>query len=315
MYIYIYIEVIFCRLKTRWNKLNSRRSGNYYGLVIDSETDPLTNLRFADDVLLFASSPADIAKMIADLDKEAGKHGLKIHMGKTVVLTNHAGNGIASVACGGQQVRVAAAADTERYLGHKLSTLKFHQTEFENRLASAWAAFFMLKDVLCNRNVPLRDRFKLFECSVTPCALYASGTWTQTAATERKLCSTRRKMIRWIVGVARHRDEEWVEYIQRATHRSEELASSHGASDWNQLQRQRKWRLAGKAATCIDGRWTRRLLPWRPWFRAFPQRCAGAPMKRWVDDIANFAGGDWAKIAQDTAAWQAAEAVFTRAAT
>ena len=49
------MEVIFRRLKTTWNKLNSRRSGNYYGLVIDSETDPFTNLRFADDVLLFAS--------------------------------------------------------------------------------------------------------------------------------------------------------------------------------------------------------------------------------------------------------------------
>ena len=67
------MEVIFRKLKTRWNSLNARRSGAYYGVVVDSLTDPLSNLRFADDVLLFASGPADVAKMICDLRTEAAK--------------------------------------------------------------------------------------------------------------------------------------------------------------------------------------------------------------------------------------------------
>ena len=82
------MEVIFRILKARWNNLNARRSGQYYGVVVDSLVDPLSNLRFADDVLLFSSNPKDAAKMIADLQTEAGKFGLKLHMGKTVVLTN-----------------------------------------------------------------------------------------------------------------------------------------------------------------------------------------------------------------------------------
>ena len=82
------MEVIFRKLETRWNKLNARRIGQYYGLVVDSLTDPLSNLRFADDVLLFSSNPKDAAKMIADLQSDAIKFGLKLHMGKTVVLTN-----------------------------------------------------------------------------------------------------------------------------------------------------------------------------------------------------------------------------------
>ena len=61
------MEVVFRRLTARWNKLNTRRTGVFYGVVIDSETDPLSNLRFADDVILFASSPVDIGKMIGDL--------------------------------------------------------------------------------------------------------------------------------------------------------------------------------------------------------------------------------------------------------
>ena len=304
------MEVIFRRLKKKWNKLNVRRRGPYYGIVVDRETDPLSNLRFADDVLLFASAPGDIGKMINDLCLEAAKYGLKLHMGKTVVLTNRGAGRPASINCGAQVVKVVGADDTEKYLGHKLSLSEFHATEFANRMASAWASFFKLKDVLCNRKVPLKDRIKLFECSVTPCALYASGTWATTAEMVRKLSTTRRKMLRWMVGITRQVDEEWVAYIQRATHRSVDLAHAHGAKDWAQLQRQRKWSLAGKAATSNDGRWMSRLLAWTPWFRTTPHRGVGRPVKRWDDDLVRIAGGDWPALARDSAVWEAAAAAY-----
>ena len=41
-------------------------------MVIDDPLDPLTNLRFADDVLLIACSKGDVIKMISDLGREAG---------------------------------------------------------------------------------------------------------------------------------------------------------------------------------------------------------------------------------------------------
>ena len=240
------MEVLFRRLKARWNKLNARRSGAYFGIVIDSAEDPLSNLRFADDVILFASNPSDIAKMVADLSKEASKFGLNIHMGKTVVLSNRSSHRPASVKCGSAWVKVADPSDTERYLGRKVSITAFHETEFQNRMASAWGAFFKFKASLCNRHVPLKYRVKLFESCVTPCALYSCGTWTVTAEMQRKLITTRRKMIRWIVSVPRAPDEDWVDYIQRATHRSEELAARHGSIDWATVCRQRKWTLASK---------------------------------------------------------------------
>ena len=117
------MEVVFHGLKARWSKLNTRRSGAYYGVVIDSETDPLSNLRFADDVILFASSPGDIGKMIDDLSKEAGKFGLKIHTGKTVVLSNRSVDRSKTMKCGSAEVKVASLDDTERYLGRKCPSL------------------------------------------------------------------------------------------------------------------------------------------------------------------------------------------------
>eukprot|EP00959_Pyramimonas_sp_CCMP1952_P173324 3621816-Pyramimonas_sp.AAC.1 len=48
----VVMEAVFRKLKVRWANLNHKRCGSYYGMVIDSPGDPLTNLRFADDVLL-----------------------------------------------------------------------------------------------------------------------------------------------------------------------------------------------------------------------------------------------------------------------
>eukprot|EP00959_Pyramimonas_sp_CCMP1952_P059202 1236247-Pyramimonas_sp.AAC.1 len=82
------MEAIFRTLKRRWASLNARRSGPYYGIVIDGPSEPLTNLRFADDVLLACPCKRDVSRMIVGPETEARKHGLKLHMGKTVVLAN-----------------------------------------------------------------------------------------------------------------------------------------------------------------------------------------------------------------------------------
>jgi hypothetical protein len=301
----VVMEVVFRRLKARWNQLNKRRSGQYFGMVIDDPLDPLTNLRFADDVLLVACSRGDVGKMIADLAREAGKFGLKLHMGKTRVLTNCGLNRPAHITCCGQQIQVLDASQSERYLGRKLSTDDYHDTELANRVASGWACFFKFKDALCNRGLPLRDRLKLFESCVAPCVLYACCTWTLTLEREDLLNKTRRRMLRWMTRVARQPEEDWVDFITRATHLSEELAASHGSKNWITTHRQRKWQFAGKAATHVDGRWTHRLLAWRPWFRCWPKRSVGHPVRRWSDDIVTFAGGDWIDEAARDGMWQA----------
>jgi hypothetical protein len=127
---------------------------------------------------------------------------------------------------------------------------------------------------------------------------------------QNKLSATRRKMLRWIVSVPRHPDEEWVGYIQRATHRSEELAARQGHVDWLSLSRQRKWTLASRAARSEGGRWMRRILSWRPWFRTVMHRSVGRPLKRWDDDLVALAGDDWPDSARDATIWDAAAPAY-----
>ena len=54
----------------------------------DNDHDCLTNLRFADDVLLLASSKEQLRKMLYEFKKSAEKVGLRIHPEKTKILSN-----------------------------------------------------------------------------------------------------------------------------------------------------------------------------------------------------------------------------------
>jgi len=279
------MEIVFRRVKARWGKLNQRRSGPYYGMVIDSPSDPLTNLRFADDVLLVATSKADVRKMLEDVQREAATFGLKLHTGKTKILTTDLASRENAVTCAGQHVQILKDGEWEKYLGRKVSVDEFHATELQNRIAMGWGSFFKLKGALCNTKIPIKSRIALFDSSVTPCVLYACATWTMNTEYHRILRCVRRRMLRWMIKPARKVDEDWPDYIRRSTYTCEELAAKHGSKDWNTTQRKRKCILAAKCSSCLDERWSSRLLHWKPWFRCMPERSVGHPCKRWTDDF------------------------------
>ena len=299
------METIFGALKKKWAALNRRRSGQYIGLVIDDPEDTLSNLRFADDVILLATGPRDLKKMLNDLAAEASKYGLKIHTGKTTVMTNASCPRPAVLNLSVGPVQVAPGNVPQKYLGRLLSVDDPHRTELRNRIACGWAAFMKNKGALCNKKLPISDRIRLFNSVVVPCVLYGCGAWTTTTACEQLLVTTRRKMLRWMTQTVRNPDEIWVDYVKRATHISEDLAAQHGCKKWVEMQRQRHWSLAGKVAAAEDRRWANRILDWKPWFRFTRCRPAGRPCKRWHDNITQFAGGSWVEAAKDPCLWLA----------
>ena len=56
--------------------------------LCDHDHDCVTNLRFADDVLLFATSKEQLQKKMYEFKECTEKVGLRIHPGKTKVLSN-----------------------------------------------------------------------------------------------------------------------------------------------------------------------------------------------------------------------------------
>ena len=108
--------------------------------------------------------------------------------------------------------------------------------------------------------------------------------------------------------------EDWVSWVQRATHIAEaELEKAH-VTDWVREQRKRYWEFAGRLARCSDDRWSHAVLNWIP-HNGF--RNVGAPRKRWKDDIAKFClqgyNEDWFVLAQDENTWNTLRDSFVEA--
>ena len=102
---------------------------------------------------------------------------------------------------------------------------------------------------------------------------------------KRKLQVAQRRTLRGICASARRPDEDWVDWIQRATHFAEQCLEEYGADTWVVAQRSRKWRWAGKVARMLPCRWAQLASLWEP---DDGHRRVGRPCQRWSDDIQEF---------------------------
>ena len=139
-------------------------------------------------------------------------HGSKLIIGRTIggeevwtystseqVLTNSVGNRPDKIDCDGQLVEILKEGRGELYLGRKLAADEYRRTELTYRVESDWKAFLKFKDTLCNCQLALKIRIKLFESAVTPCILYASRTWTMTVDNEHLFRTIRQTLLQWMI--------------------------------------------------------------------------------------------------------------------
>ena len=269
------LESLMRRLKEKWGAAR-------IGFKMQPWT--LTNLRFADDILLLGSTRAQVRRMLEDLNDAAAEVGLKIHTGKTKIMSNMQNRkGVLRqrhVRVGEAHVEVLPVEDSTAYLGRQLTLgYYYHDVEIRSRISKGWAAFGRFKGELCNKHYLLKSRFRLFDAVVSSAVLYGSGTWTLTAARSQKLNVAMRKMLRKIVGAARAPDESYVDWIKRATHHAEQEYERFGFPTWLQAQEVRKSKLFQKLQECTDRRWGSLALKWDP----IGRRSTGRPAKRWTD--------------------------------
>ena len=73
------LEVVFSRWKTKMQD---------QGWLLHTNAERLTNIRYADDILIFAKSRQEVQFMIQELMKDLQEVGLILHMDKSKVLTS-----------------------------------------------------------------------------------------------------------------------------------------------------------------------------------------------------------------------------------
>ena len=126
----------------RWQK--KKRMEIY---LSDHDHDCLTNLRFADDVHLFATSKEELQKMMYEFKESTEKVGLRIHPGKTKVLSNQSSISADSkkeMQIGDVKIEILTRSESVRYLGQLITCQHQETTEIKNPTFWSWFfTFFM----------------------------------------------------------------------------------------------------------------------------------------------------------------------------
>ncbi|CAH2267506.1 jg22594 [Pararge aegeria aegeria] len=106
---------------------------------------------------------------------------------------------------------------------------------------------------------------------------YGTETWSLTMGLIRRLRVTQRAVERAMLGVS-----------LRDQFRNEEIRRRTRVTDIAQRVAMLKWQWAGHIARRTDGRWSLKVLEWRP---RTGKRSVGRPPTRWIDEIRRVAGG------------------------
>ena len=192
--------------------------------------------------------------------------------------------------------------------------------ELERRQDAAWAKFHQLAPLLLRRDASLVKRLQLFQTTVSQTLLWGAESWTLTAKQKRQLRSVQREMLRRIVRIRRQPQEEWIDWVKRATKVAEELANKAGTACWIRRHLQMKWRWAGRIARMPWSRWARRVTLWRDceWsegqlqgasaYGARPMRSRPGQFQRWESELckycAHVGAEEWPRLAAREDSWE-----------
>ena len=238
-------------------------------------------------------------RMLSTLRDALAKRGLAPYPSKCQVQTNIAGwqrRGETVIEdCFSVKV---LDADSDLFLrGTILGLLDVTEKEITNRIASGSKMFWSLKRVLSNQRTSVHRRLRLFDSTVGSCVLWCCELWAPRATELRQLETARRSMIRKIVCLRQGTEEEWLDWIVRATQKVSTgpggLLSESGAvtSSWE------KWQWAGHVARSGANTWLYKNTVWRDsaWQRSCEEmgvRREVRPSKRrwtwWEDPLRGF---------------------------
>ena len=229
----------------------------------------LTHIRYADDLMLVATSSKDLIYMLETLIPELAACGLQLNSAKTKILTTSPLNTSEFVdVCGEmvQVIQVIHAESVHKYLGRNLTAnfLARRDMEFAHRLQVAWNKFLKYKHVLLNKHISLVLRLKLFDAVVSPAMLFGLATLPLTKVCLQKLGVVQRRMLRSIDGWVRiHDDQNWRDIMAQMNHRMAIANILFPMEDWEARLFRSKFRLAHRIARSPEA-WPAKSVSWDP---------------------------------------------------
>jgi len=246
----------------------------------------LTDLDFADDIVLIAKTFSELDDLTRRLSTEGSKVGLKISDEKTKSMhVMSRDNNTLSI-----QNHQIEDVDEFTYLGSVITTGGGADQDIKQRLGKAMGVFRKLQRIWSMTSISRRIKLQLYNTIVLPTALYASETWKSTAAISKKLDVFHQKCLRRILKITYH-DRITNEEVLR-------IAQSRRLQD---IVAERRFKFAGHILRMPVERPAKVAMKWQP---PFGKRKRGRPKISWkrtfIKDI-NSVDKEWENIEQEAA--------------
>ena len=248
-----------------------------YGIPVNGVN--LTNLRFADDIVVFSQCPNELQTMLQELSDNSKRVGLTINHAKTFLMCNH---DIIPIIIDGLNLNYCLQLI---YLGHRRSFELNDTPEVQRRLRAGWCAFNRYYQFLTSRTVSLKLKRKVYQSCIEPAILYGCETWTLRQKDLSTLITGQRRMMRKMIGVT---------LLDR--HTNEWLSRTVRLPDIRERAVQRKWSWARHVSRMDHDRWAKVILEWCP---IDAPRPAGRPKQRWRDEFEEAIGKNWMRTARE----------------
>ena len=260
----------------------------------DDAGNRLTNVRFADDLLLFARSLEEAISMLDMLTETLKAYGLELNVKKTKILsTTVTQQDTVLVDSAEGFVEVVAASRSHKYLGRAWpGNLRIRgQVALDHRMACAWAKFRSLSHSLTNKHVNIKLRLKLFNATVTPAATYCLETCPLTRSQLNQLDIVQRRMLRRMVGWVMDSEDSWEDAGRRMKHRLASALNQHHVECWSGVIEHKKKALLQRLLLIGGPVLPQIAFRWSPISCAKanqnrPYRSQGHPRRRWHDGLA-----------------------------
>lgn len=242
------------------------------------------DLRFADDIILFATSADELSRGIQELAQQSKKAGLELNLQKTKLMTN-SNEEIIQI-----NNRELEYVTEYTYLGQIVTFNNATRKEVQRRISAAWSKFWSLRFILTSQEYSIRMKKDILDSCILPLLLYGAQTWALTDRERKMLGTCQRKLERKILGVSLH---------DRI--RNEDLRKMTGIKDAATSATYIKWKWAGHVMRMDHNRWAYKTIAWDP---RTGQRSVGRQKKRWADDLKLHFGSNWTTTAKDRREWR-----------
>ena len=173
-------------------KWKTKLESHGFCLHPDNEHERLTNIRYADDILLFGKSLDEVVSMLELLVPIFAEYGLELNAQKTKVFNNEiASENTTYCITSFGTIEILSATQKHKYLGRTFTgeARTRGKTAVEHRISCGWMKYKAFENILQNKHISIRLRLKLFDAIVSSTTLYGLETCPMTETNQAQIRS------------------------------------------------------------------------------------------------------------------------------